>query len=73
MKKIEAWYSTPPEHELPVVELFYGDEGQWGEINQDTGDLLIEIYPKDGRTPWIFNLDELILAFQKAKKKLGKE
>lgn len=34
MKKIEAWYSTPPEHELPVVELFYGDEGQWGKLTK---------------------------------------
>lgn len=68
--KIEAIVGSPPEKQKLVVQLFVKDGGQWGEIDQETGELEIEIYARpDGKT-FRFRLEDLEKVIALAKERL---
>ena len=68
--KIEAVIGSPLEHKGLVVQLFVRDGGQWGEIDQDAGELEIEIYSHPAARPWRFNIEELEKVLTLAKERL---
>ena len=70
MAKIDALLSSPPDREKLVVELFHGDEGQWAEVNIETGKLMLELYPRQAGGPWALELDEVIKVLQLARERL---
>ena len=41
---IEALLASPPDRDEPVVQLFYRDGGQWGELFRSDGTYWLEIY-----------------------------
>jgi len=65
-----AILGNPPERELSVIELFVDGIGQWGEIQQEGGVLLLEVYSAPGCDEWTFTCDDLNRLFDKAKERL---
>jgi hypothetical protein len=61
--------ASVPDRDKLVAELWYGPE-LWGEISQDTGELVLEIYPSSTHHFRQLKCEELILAVQQAKDKL---
>jgi hypothetical protein len=61
--------ASVPDREKLVAELWY-DQELWGEISQDTGELILEIYPGTTRPFRQLKCEELITAVQQAKDKL---
>jgi hypothetical protein len=53
-----------------VAELWSGGE-IWAEVNQEKGDLAIEIYPSKSGRPWQFTLAELEQILTEAKESLA--
>ena len=43
---------------------------QWAEVNQESGNLMLEIYPRRDGKPWIFDLDEAVTELERAKDRL---
>jgi hypothetical protein len=68
--QFSAVLGNPPERELSVIELFVDRIGQWGEIQQESGVLLLEVYPAAGCDAWTFTCDDLNRLFEKAKERL---
>jgi hypothetical protein len=61
--------ASVPDREKLVAELWY-DQELWGEISQDTGELILEIYPSTTHHFRQLKCEELITAVQQAKDKL---
>jgi len=61
--------ASVPDREKLVAELWY-DQELWGEISQDTGELVLEIYPSPTHPFRQLKCEELIMAVQHAKDKL---
>jgi len=61
--------ASVPDREKLVAELWYEKE-LWGEISQETGELLVEIYPSQTQGFRRLKCEELIMAIQQAKDKL---
>jgi len=59
--------ASVPDREKLVAELWYGEE-LWGEISQETGELLLEIYQSHNFRK--LKCEELMTAIQRAKDKL---
>jgi len=66
---IEAIVGSPPEKEKLVVQLFVKNGGQWAEIDQEAGQLEIEIYPDPNGSTLRFGLAELenVIALARAR------
>jgi hypothetical protein len=62
--------ASPPDRERLVVEVFSGDE-QIAELNRESGDIEIELYPRRRGTPWIFPCAEFLEVLSRAKDRLG--
>ena len=67
--KMRVTIASPPDREKLVAEVLYEDE-QWAEINQESGALKLEIYPRRNGQPWTFALSEALLALQTAQARL---
>lgn len=61
--KIEI--TSPPDREALVAELWWGDE-MWGEVNQEAGALMIELYPRASGQVWRFPLADFLEVLRKA-------
>jgi hypothetical protein len=61
--------ASVPDREKLVAELWY-DQELWGEISQETGELLLEVYLNPSRNSHQLKCKELILAIQQAEDKL---
>jgi len=61
--------SSPPDRELLVAEVFF-DDVQWAELNQESGALKLELYPRPDSQPWVFDLEEALQTLQAARIKL---
>lgn len=61
--------ASVPDREKPVAELWHEQE-LWGEISQETEDLLLEIYPNPSHISSQLKCEELIEIIQRAKDKL---
>lgn len=62
---ITTLITSPPDRGRLVLELWWGSE-QWGEINQESGSLAIELYPRRSGRPWRFPLEQFVKAIQAA-------
>ena len=62
--------ASPPDREKLVATVVYDDE-QWAEINQESGELSLEIYPRRDGQPWVFPLADAIKAIDAARIRLG--
>jgi hypothetical protein len=58
-----------PDREKLVAEISKGGE-MWAEINQDAGEFKIELYARRDGSPWVFPLDDLLKAIERAQKRL---
>jgi hypothetical protein len=67
--KIEVWLISPPDREHLVAELAV-EQRQFAELNQESGELVVELYPKRDGGPWVFSFTELMAAFAEAKYRL---
>ncbi len=61
--------ASVPDREKLVAELWYEQE-LWGEISQDTGELILEIYPSSIHGFRQLKCEELVSAVQQARDKL---
>lgn len=61
--------SSPPDREILVAEIFFGDE-QWAEVNQKGTELLAEFYARQSGEPWSLTFEEAIGALESARKRL---
>jgi len=61
--------ASPPDREKLVAEVFFGSE-QVAEINQETGNLRIEIYPHSSGEPWVLPYQDFLIAVSDAKRRL---
>jgi len=62
--------SSPPDRQKLVAEIFFGDE-QWAELNQERGDLRLEVYPRRDGRPWSLDFQEVSDALSRAKERLS--
>jgi hypothetical protein len=62
--------SSPPDREKLVAEIMF-DHVQWAEIDQESGTLEVEFYPRPDQKPWRINLDTAIEALNSAKGRLN--
>ena len=69
MSKMTISLASPPDREKLVAEVFYEDE-QWAEINQESGTLQLEIYPRCNGQHWNFLFEDALIALQSAKTRL---
>ena len=61
--------SSPPDREKLVAELLVGND-QWAELNQETDELLLEVYPRQDGLPWSLDFEATLEALNAAKKRL---
>jgi len=61
--------ASVPDREKLVAELWYEQE-LWGEISQDTGELVLEIYPNSTSRFRQLKCEDLIHAVQQAENQL---
>lgn len=67
--KITIEIASVPHREELVAELWYGDT-QWGELSQEGGHLVLEIYPNPAGQPWSFEFPEVLDALNQARYRL---
>ena len=58
-----------PDREKPVAELWFND-AQWGEVSQQGGDLVLELYPNPSGQPWSFRYEDALALLQQAGNEL---
>jgi hypothetical protein len=61
--------ASPPDREKLVAMIDFGYE-QWAEVNQESTDLVVELYPRRDGKPWVFDFDEMMSALETAKRRL---
>ena len=61
--------SSPPDREKLVTEIFFGDT-QWAEINQESGEMEVEFYPRSDGKAWRIDYDDAVKALDEAKRRL---
>jgi len=61
--------ASPPDRERLVAEVFLNDV-QVAEINQESGDLSVEIYPRPDGKPWSMPYEDLLKCLESAKSRL---
>jgi hypothetical protein len=72
MKKHEVILASPPDREKLVAEISV-DHEVWAEINQETEQLVLEIYPRRDGKAWVLQLNEALEAVERATKRLSGE
>lgn len=55
-EKLTYIIADVPDREELVAELWCDDE-MWGEISQEGGNIVLELYPKPDGQPWRFSPD----------------
>ena len=61
--------ASVPDREQPVAELWCGDT-QWGELSQEGGRLVLELYPGPAGQPWRFAFADVSAALEQARRRL---
>jgi len=62
--------ASPPDREYLVSEVFFEGD-QWAEVNQESGSLTVELYPRRDGQPWRLDFEEAVAALLEAKQRLG--
>jgi hypothetical protein len=68
----EVVIASPPDRDKLVAELSDGD-GVWAVVNQETEQFVIEILPRPDGNPWVFPLNAVLEAIERAAKRLSGE
>ena len=61
--------ASVPDREFLIAELWAGN-GQFAEVSKESGDLQIEVYPREDGQPWLLRLDELLRVLAQAEVRL---
>jgi len=61
---------SPPDRQKLVATIMINGE-QWVELNQESGSLTLEIYPRQDGQPWVFDFDSAMDGLAKAKERLA--
>ena len=61
--------ASPPDRDKLVAMIDVGNV-QWAEINQESGNFQIELYPRQDGNPWVFDLSDAIAAIEAARIRL---
>ena len=64
--KTEILITSPPDRERTVAEI-WGDDDQLAEINDESGYVRVEIYPRLDGKPWLLPYDDLLQLLEQAK------
>ena len=64
--------ASPPDREKLVAEIFFGHE-QVAELNQETGRLSIDLYPRLDGQPWSLEAEGFLSIVEKARASLWGE
>jgi hypothetical protein len=67
--RISVDIASPPDREKLVAQISY-DREQWAEVNQESGSLTLELYPRQDGKPWEFSFDEALTALRHAQERL---
>ncbi len=73
IKTVDAIAGVPEDGDSLVVQLYESVEGggQWGEIANENGCLLIRLYPRLDGNSWQLNLDDVIEALKRSRDRLA--
>jgi hypothetical protein len=52
-------YAVPPENQFLIAEVYYGNE-HLAELNTESKELLLVLFPRPSGLPWTFSADELL-------------
>lgn len=66
INKIDGIFCIPDDYDYLMAEL-YADDVQWGEINQESGEPVIQIYRGNGQENLEMKLDELLGFLMRAR------
>ncbi|EGI76940.1 hypothetical protein HGR_09209 [Hylemonella gracilis ATCC 19624] len=58
--------ASVPDRQEVVAEIFFGDI-QVAELNTESGDLSIEIYPRPNGKPWCLDAEQFLQAIMEAR------
>ena len=61
--------ASVPDREQLVAEL-WDEDVQFGELSQEEGQLVLEIYPRPDGLPWTFPFEDIQKALERVKGKL---
>jgi hypothetical protein len=61
--------ASPPDRDKLVAMIDYGHE-QWAEINHESTDPVVELYPRRDGKPWVFDFNEMMSTLESAKQRL---
>jgi hypothetical protein len=67
---INVEIASPPDREYMTAPLMVEYE-QLAEVDQESGSLAIEFYPRRDGQPWRLDFEEVIAALLEARKRLG--
>lgn len=66
---IRVEIASPPDREYLVAPLMVEHE-QWAEVDQESGSLTIEFYPRRDGQPWRLGFEEVVAALVEAQQRL---
>jgi hypothetical protein len=69
--RLEVSVESPPDRKRLVSSILV-DGVQMAEINQETDELLVEVYPRQDGQPWTLRFNDLVHLLAKAKERLGR-
>jgi hypothetical protein len=69
--RIVVSLESPPDREKLVASIII-DHKQMAELNEETAELVVELYPRRDGKPWVLAYGDLIDALAKAKLRLGR-
>ena len=69
-QEIRIAISSPPDRERLVAEIFVGTD-QIAEVNYETGEFSVELYPRSDGTPWVLSHESLASSLNDAKAQLS--
>jgi hypothetical protein len=61
--------ASVPDREFLIAELWAAN-AQFAEVSKESGDLQIEVYPREDGQPWLLRLDELLRVLAQAEVRL---
>lgn len=69
MDNFSVEIASVPDRERLVAEVFFGNT-MIAELNTETGELLIELYPRPDGEPWKMDAERFLAAVVRAKERL---
>ena len=61
--------ASVPDRNFLIAEVWAGD-AQFAEVSKESGDLRVQVYPRDDGQPWTLRLEELLRVLAQAEIRL---